>query len=129
MIAEVLPYNKVELPQEQVNEKLVKKKLKDFPFIKTYINLLGNTSKIKSEEKLIEEYKTSNSNENYTNYNAEFDLSTGDIVTIRAGYNSDIAYTTKIWGFDSEGLAYVIWDCYWVPLELSERLLFTNKEI
>lgn len=129
MIAEVLPYNKVELPQEQVNEKLVKKKLKDFPFIKTYINLLGNTSKIKSEEKLIEEYKSSNSNEIYTNYNAEFDLSTGDIVTIRAGYNSDIAYTTKIWGFDSEGLAYVIWDCYWVPLELSERLLFTNKEI
>lgn len=129
MIAEVLPYNRVELPQEQVNEKLVKNKLKDFPFIKTYINLLAKSDKVKSEEKLIEEYKSNNSNETYTDYNEEFDLSVGDIITIRAGYNSDIAYTTKIWGFDSEGLAYVIWDCYWVPLELSERLLFTNKEI
>lgn len=129
MIAEVMSYNRVELPQEQVNEKLVKNKLKDFPFIKTYINLLAKSDKVKSEEKLIEEYKSNNSNETYTDYNEEFDLSVGDIITIRAGYNSDIAYTTKIWGFDSEGLAYVIWDCYWVPLELSERLLFTNKEI
>ena len=129
MIAEVMPYNRVELPTEQVNEKLVKKKLKDFPFIKTYINLLGKSDKVKSEEKLIQEYKAGNSNEIYTDYNAEFDLSAGDIVTIRAGYNSDIAYTTKIWGFDSEGLAYVIWDCYWVPLRLSERLLFANKEL
>lgn len=52
----------------------------------------------------------------------------GDVVVILSGYNSDIEYTIEILGFDSEGMAYMVWDCYWFPIDLSKRLVDKEAE-
>lgn len=47
-------------------------------------------------------------------------LKVGNTIEFISGYNYDIKYTTKILGFDSEGDIYVLWDCYWSPIRLSD---------
>ena len=47
-------------------------------------------------------------------------LNVGDTIEFISGYNLDIIYTTKILGFDSEDNIYVLWDCYWSPIRLSD---------
>lgn len=47
-------------------------------------------------------------------------LKVGDIIELIAGNNYDIKYTTKILGFDSDGDIYLLWDCYWSPIRLSD---------
>lgn len=59
---------------------------------------------------------------NFSDTNAELGLKTGDIVTFISGYNSDLKYTTEILGFDAnDGKAFMLWDCYWFPVDLNER--------
>jgi len=50
-------------------------------------------------------------------------MKAGDIIIFNSGYNDDIRYTAKVLGFDWEGKAYILWDCYWSPvgLKLKQR--------
>jgi hypothetical protein len=57
----------------------------------------------------------------YSDINPELGLKTGDVVTFISGYNSDLKYTTEILGFDEDGKAFMLWDCYWFPVDLIER--------
>jgi hypothetical protein len=57
----------------------------------------------------------------FTDYNKEFSLKIGDVILFRNGY--DVEMITSILGFDDEGLAYLLWDCYWFPINLKERLI------
>ena len=62
--------------------------------------------------------------------NKEFNLKVGDVITFIGGYNSDIKFISKIFAFDSKtGNAYVYWDCYWVGLDLKERLVKPKSKI
>lgn len=46
----------------------------------------------------------------------------GDIINIVAGYNSNINYKIEILGF--EGIdTFLLWDCYWMPIDLNKRLI------
>ena len=45
----------------------------------------------------------------------------GDTIEFIAGYNDDILYTTIILGFDYEGDIFVLWDCYWSPIRLTDK--------
>lgn len=47
-------------------------------------------------------------------------LKIGDVIEFVGGYNSDILYTTEILGFDQDGDIYLLWDCYWFPIRLSD---------
>jgi len=58
---------------------------------------------------------------NFTDANAEFDLKTGDEIHFMAGYEANIYFVSKILGFDADGSAYVLWDCYWFGINLSTR--------
>ena len=55
------------------------------------------------------------------NANYKHDLRTGDIILFKNGY--DVEMTTEILGFDEEGKAYLLWDCYWYTIDLNERLI------
>ncbi len=52
--------------------------------------------------------------------NKELGLKKGDNIEFWGGYNNDIRYTSEILGFDENGKAYVNWDCYWFPMDLTE---------
>jgi hypothetical protein len=66
---------------------------------------------------------------NLSNQNSAFNLKTGDIIQFKGGYNRDIAFTSEIIGFNKNGDAFVVWDCYWFNLNLSERLLESVDKI
>lgn len=41
---------------------------------------------------------------------------TGQTIAFTGGYNSDIRFKSKIFGFDTDEGIYVIWDSYWFPI-------------
>lgn len=41
----------------------------------------------------------------------------GQVIWFTAGYNSDIRYKTEITGFSDSGDIYLLWDCYWFPIQ------------
>lgn len=43
----------------------------------------------------------------------------GDIVLFYNGYF--VKMFTEVLGFDGDGNAYLLWDCYWFPMNLDER--------
>ena len=47
--------------------------------------------------------------------------SIGDKITFWAGYNNDIRYMSEIFGVDSDGEIYVIWECFWSPIRDDDR--------
>ena len=55
--------------------------------------------------------------------NKALSLKIGDMVTFMCGYNRDIKTAHMVIGFDSDGLVYVDWDCYWFGINPSERNL------
>lgn len=55
------------------------------------------------------------------NVNYKFDLQTGDRILFKNGY--DVEMETEILGFNEDGDAYLLWDCYWFPIRLKERLI------
>ena len=64
----------------------------------------------------------------FTGKNEKFNLKIGDVITFKNGY--DIPMRTKIIAFDSKtGHVYLYWDCYWVALDLEERLLKSKNKI
>ena len=59
----------------------------------------------------------------FTNSNENLNLKTGDTIGFMGGFNNDIEFTSEILGFDIEGNAFVLWDCYWFAIDLSKRLI------
>ena len=55
------------------------------------------------------------------------ELKRGDIVVIQSGYNDDINYRIEVLGFDKEGMCYFVWDCWWMPQDLSKCLIHIEK--
>lgn len=47
----------------------------------------------------------------------------GDKVMFCGGLNGEIKYISEILGFDKDGDCYVLWDCYWFPIKIEERLI------
>lgn len=83
-------------------------------------NLLERNPKFNTEyEKKFAEYK--NKVTGFSDTNTELGLKSGDVVKFISGYNSDLKYITKILGFDADGKAFMLWDCYWFPVDLVER--------
>lgn len=73
---------------------------------------------------LIEKYKQSRvmtDIENFLhkkNYLSEYGrFKTGQIIEFWAGMYKDILYRSKIIGLENNGDIYVIWDCYWFPIQ------------
>lgn len=78
-----------------------------------HINLLEKTYYNDIEaEFLARGFKKSDENE-------ELGLKTGDVIEFWGGMNNDIRYTSRILGFDSAGKAFMFWDCYWFPVDLT----------
>lgn len=65
--------------------------------------------------------KTFLSTQRISETNAEFELVQGDWIVFRNGY--DLEFMSEILGFDEDGCAYVLWDCYWAPVNLKNRLI------
>ena len=64
----------------------------------------------------------------FTNKNEKHNLKVGDMVVIKNGY--DIPMRRKIIAFNNEtGGAYLHWDCYWMEIDLEERLLGMKDKI
>lgn len=53
--------------------------------------------------------------------NKDLGLKTGDVIEFWGGYDNDIRFRSTIHGFDEKGKAYVNWDCYWFPVDLTEQ--------
>lgn len=58
---------------------------------------------------------------NMVNTNEKLGLKKDDVVEFWSGYNGDIRYRAEILGFNTNGEAYIKWDCYWFPIDLVER--------
>lgn len=80
---------------------------------------------------LIEEYKDSDIREQFNTFkekargfsdsNEKLNLKTGDVITFVGGYNDDIEFTSEVLGFDADGFAFVLWDCYWFGVNLEDQ--------
>lgn len=78
--------------------------------MKTPINLIPKYQKDKRFYiSKIKEFKT------YTERHPNFKI--GDVIQFYGGYNNDILYQTEILGFDVDNEIYVLWDCYWFPIQ------------
>ncbi len=53
--------------------------------------------------------------------NETFDLKASDWIHFKNGY--DLPMISEIIGFGKEDKAYMLWDCYWFPLDLNTRLI------
>lgn len=65
--------------------------------------------------------KTFLSTQRISETNAEFELVQGDWIVFKNGY--DLEFVSEILGFDEDGNAYVLWDCFWTPVNLKNRLI------
>lgn len=54
--------------------------------------------------------------EDFTPDNETFKV--GDVIEFYSGFNSDILYKSKILGFNKQGQIFVLWNCYWSPLNV-----------
>ena len=84
--------------------------------------------KIENAENLILKYDNSTYRKDFKNdissyalENKKRNLKVGDKILFYGGYNRDILYLSEILGFNNEDGAYVLWDCYWFPLNLNTR--------
>jgi hypothetical protein len=56
--------------------------------------------------------------------NKQYGLKVGDTIKFWTGYNRDILASSEILGFYADdGKAIIIWDCYWFPVDLEQRLV------
>lgn len=68
----------------------------------------------------IENFKLKNQ---LNDYNEKYDLKVDDMIKFISGYNDDIIYIGKIYGFkidDAKNLAFIIKDSYWVGIDLDK---------
>lgn len=110
--------------QSFLNENIDNKK-DDVKYLR--INLLDKykqTGQDKEYEEKFNEFKKKV--KGFTDSNSELNLKTGDVVSFIAGYHDNIIYTSKILGFDEDGKAFILWDCYWYPKDLSKTMVDEN---
>ncbi len=55
----------------------------------------------------------------FSDTDGEFKI--GDIVSFFGGHDGDINFKSEILGFDDEGRAFMLWDCYWFAIRPAER--------
>lgn len=83
------------------------------------INLI---EKFQNDCELISKANKFNSNvEGFSTENKDFGLKIGDTILFKNGY--DVEMISKITGFDKDGDAFLLWDCYWFPIDLKIRLI------
>jgi len=85
------------------------------------INLIDkyNNSTIREEfENFKKKLQESN---DFSEENKSLNLKVGDVVKFIGGYESDVEFTSEILGFNSKGKAFVLWDCFWLDIDLVER--------
>ncbi len=58
----------------------------------------------------------------FSDENKELRLKTGDVILFNGGYNYDIQYKSEILGFNKSGYVFVLWDCYWYPIRLTDTM-------
>lgn len=51
----------------------------------------------------------------------QYNLKAGDKIVFMNGYN--VLMQTEILAFDKDNDAYLLWDCYWTPIDLKYRLI------
>lgn len=54
----------------------------------------------------------------FSDVNEKLNLKTGDMVKFIGGYDDNVEFTSEILGFNSEGFAFMLWDCYWFAVDL-----------
>jgi len=57
----------------------------------------------------------------FTDINENLGLKTGDIIKFVGGYDSYMEFTSEVMGFNEDGRAFVLWDCFWLDINLPER--------
>ena len=83
-------------------------------------NLTFHTQERQDEERKAFEAKV----KDYSLENKGLNLKAGDKVNFISGYNSDLRYIAEILGFNEEGKAYILWQCWWFPVDLPKRDYF-----
>lgn len=84
------------------------------------INLLDR-QETKNARKAFENWKLEKGKE-VSEKSQKLGLKKGDVVEFFGGFSNHLRYITEILGFDNEtGKAYMLWDCYWFPVDLEKR--------
>ena len=121
----ILKYTKY-IPQ--INENIIKESNLDSNKKYLYINLIDKYKKNNSYSEIRNSFnKYKFKIKDFTDTNDVLNLKTSDTVSFISGYNSDIIYTSEILGFDDKGYAFMTWDSYWAPIDLSKRLVTSNE--
>ena len=73
-------------------------------------------------EDLIQRYKDQELLDKITEFqkqliNTHPKFKVGQVISFLGGMNRDLPYKSKITGFNKDGGIYVVWDCYWFPIE------------
>lgn len=55
--------------------------------------------------------------------NEKMNLKSGDKILFIGGYYDNIEMISEILGFDSDGMAYILWECFWFPIDLNKRMI------
>ena len=58
-----------------------------------------------------------------TETNTEFDLKKGDVIVFTGGEHGTVHFVSEVLAFDNKGWAFVVWDCWWVTINLHERFV------
>lgn len=48
-------------------------------------------------------------------------VNAGDIILFLNGY--DVPMISEVLGFNEGGKAFLLWDCYWFPVDLNDRMI------
>ena len=84
------------------------------------INLLANKEDVEFFTRKFET-ETMPNLKGFSTQNEELGLQKGDKVLFKNGYG--IPYISEILGFDADGHAFLVWDCYWYSVNMKERLI------
>lgn len=83
-----------------------------------YSNLIA---KYANNFKLHNDIKKFKSKRKIKGVNSLLELAAGDWIQFENGYG--VKFISEIFGFDQDGYAYVIWDCFWCSINLEKRLI------
>jgi len=72
------------------------------------------TEKYKSDSSIIRGIEKMKLTSNHSKFKI------GDVIQFYGGYNNNILFQSKITGFDKNGGIYVLWDCYWFPINMAD---------
>lgn len=94
--------------------------VKDMYLVMSHVNLIERYKSSDIEQKFEQFAKRIPS---FTLENKELQLKANDVIKFIGGYHNNIAYKSKILGFAPNGDAFLLWDCYWLNVDLTTRLI------